>query len=333
MPTISVINLSTSPLALPGNVYTSVVASGETVSFDVDDLDEFLGLSSVADLITRALIRVETATTDTNWRPTPSYTNALLPTDATVGMVVFNSTSGTLVRWSGAAWVALSLSNPVNIQVGLPAGTAGQLSYNSTTQSLMLYTGAAWDTVFVAPESTIGAPPATAAAIDGGAFYATDLGRLAFYDEVATQWAQVPTTSYATAANIEVARGAVTTAGQFGWASDTNRMAVYTGAAWFNETTVGMYAPGGATAANGVVVYDSTGFANLQAGYGVLRVYNAAYPGGAAWAPVLYVAPSYATGALPVVGDVPVGTVVYDTTKNKLQVSTAAGWETITSAL
>jgi len=235
-----------------------------------------------------------------------------LPTNA----IAFNTDSLTLQRYNGAAWVSCSLSNPAASQAGLPANPhfEGQLTYNDTTQSLLVCTTAGspgtWDSVFVAPTGTTGAPPADAAALAGGAFFNTTTNRLSLHDGAA--WVTLPVAHYDTAANIAVAAGAVVTAGQMGWATDTNRLAVYTGAAWFNETTVGMYAPAAGHVYNGAIVFDDTGFVNTMANHGTLRVYSTAL---AAWTPSVVVVPGYAgIPALPVVGDVPNGTLAIETT-------------------
>jgi hypothetical protein len=377
MPTIFVSNLTASPFALSGGYYTAPIAPGQTVSFTVEDTDEFIGSTSIAAAIAAGRISVETSTSDASIRPIPVYTTVTLPaaTAFASGTLVWDSTrmkllasvsnvwrdqttviAGTTAalaaltniptnaiafntetlalqqRTAGGAWLSCSLANPAASQAGLPANPhlEGELTRNDTTQSLLVCTTAGspgtWDSVFVAPTGA-GAAPAEAATATGGAYFDTNYNRLAF--RVGANWVHLPVTHYDTAANIEVLRAAdgVATAGQYGWANDTNRLAVYTGAAWFNETTVGMYAGGATHAYTGAIVFDPTGFIGTMAGNGSLSVYN-----GAAWVPSRVVVPGYAgVPALPVVGDVPVGTLVLETTGGagaRLYAKIGAAWVT-----
>ena len=241
---------------------------------------------------------------------------ANVPTNA----IAFATDSLTLMRYNGAAFVTCSLSNPAGVNAGLPANPhfVGQLAYNSTTQSLLVCTAAGspgtWDTVFVAPTGTTGAPPADAAALAGGAYFNTTTNRLSLHDGAA--WVHLPVAHFNTAANIALVAAAGGHVGEFGWASDTNRLAVCVTdttpgpAVWFNETTVGMYAGGATHAYTGATVFDPTGFINTMVNHGRFSVYN-----GAAWVPSEVVVPGYAgVGLLPVVGDVPEGTLAIETT-------------------
>jgi len=239
--------------------------------------------------------------------------------------IAFATDTLTLMRYAPApvsAFVPCSLSNPAGVNAGLPANPhfVGQLAYNTTTQALMVCTAApagvgVWQTVFTAPTGTTGAPPTTPAVpVAGNIYFNTTTNRLSLHD--GTAWMHLPVAHFDTAANIALVAGAGTYVGEFGWASDTNRLAVCVTdttpgpAVWFNETTVGMYAGGATHAYTGAVVFDPTGFINTMANHGSFSVYN-----GAAWVPSEVVVPGYANvAALPVVGDVAEGTLALDLT-------------------
>lgn len=382
MPNISVTNLSTTSLMLPGLYLTDPVAPGTTATFNVPDSDEYLGLPAIVTLIANGVIRVETSTDDTTLRPVPVYTTAALPAASTFpsGTIVWDSTrmklvvsfndvwrdetvviagtvaalgaltnvptnaiafatdTLTLMRYNGANFVTCSLSNPAGFNAGLPANPhfVGQLAYNTTTQALMVCVGAGspgtWDVVFTAPVGTTGAPPATPAVpVAGNIYFNSTTNRLSLHDGAA--WMHLPVAHYDTAANIALVAGAGTYVGEFGWASDTNRLAVCVvdttpgPAVWFNETTIGMYAGGAAHAYTGAMVFDPTGFIGTMANHGRFSVYN-----GAAWVPSEVVVPGYANvAALPVVGDVPEGTLALDLTGGagaRLYAKIGAAWVT-----
>jgi hypothetical protein len=256
--------------------------------------------------------------------------------------IAFNTDALTLMRYAPAPvsdFMTCSLSNPANVAAGVPAGIhfVGQLAYNTTTQALMVCTAAplgvgVWDTIFTAPVGTTGAPPATPAVpVAGNIYFNTTTNRLSLHDGAA--WMHLPVAHFDTAANIALVAGAGTYVGEFGWASDTNRLAVCVvdtvpgPAVWFNETTVGMYAGGATHAYTGAVVFDPTGFIGTMANHGSFSVYN-----GAAWVPNEVVVPGYANvAALPVVGDVPEGTLAIDLTGGagaRLYAKIGAAWVT-----
>jgi len=375
MPTINVTNLTSAVLALPGGFYTSPVAPGATVSFDVPDFDEFIGRVAIRNLLVAGSIGVLNSALDAEVRPVPTYTTAqlagtvtptLFPTgtvvydstrmspvvdalDIATGLVdswqpqitviagtsaalaalialgnvptnalAFNTDTATLVRNNGTAFVSCNLSTVITSQAGLPANphVDGQLTYNETTQSLLVCTTAGapgtWDTVFVAPTGTTVAPPAEAATVTGGAYFNTTTNRLSF--RVGANWLHLPVAHYDTAANIAAVAGAGKYIGEFGWASDTNRIEICAvdttpgPAVWYNETTVGMYAPAAGHAYNGAVIFDGTDFINTTLGQGTLRVYSGAAVAWLAPQTVVPIVPQVAD--LPAVADVPVGYMV-----------------------
>jgi hypothetical protein len=361
MPNISVTNNSSSLLALPGGFYTSPVMPGATVTFSVDNTEDFTGLSSVVALVAAGTIWISTDSSAAEERPLPCYTTAelagtvpatLFPsgtivydetrmspvasvtdiwrdhttvvagttvalaalTNVPTNAIAFDTTLVTLVRYNGAAWVICHLSPVISAQAGVPgAGALGDLTYDTTAQAVMVCTnavGPVWDTVFTAPVGTTVAPPAEAATATGGAYYNTTTHRLSL--RVGTAWVHLPVAHFDTAANINTARGAVVTAGQWGWATDLNRIALYNNLGapgpWFTETTVTRDVPGAGHAYNGAMIFDATGFINTMANHGQLRVYSLA---ATAWRPAQKVLPVVnLVGDLPAVGDVPVGYMV-----------------------
>jgi hypothetical protein len=162
----------------------------------------------------------------------------------------------------------------------------------------------------VCASGTIAAPPASASALAGGLYWNTDTNRLSTHN--GTNWINYNVVSRDTDVNIAAIANPVD--GNVAWSTDRERLAIYDGVgAWEQEASVGMYNPGGATALNGVIISDPTGFANLEVGRGALQVYDTAAFGGAAWLGVDYIIRAYATpAAFPVPADVPEGTLAYD---------------------
>lgn len=232
-----------------------------------------------------------------------------IPTNA----VAFDTSLQRMFCYFAAAWNTCSTVIYPTVQAGFPALPAlGQLTYNSTTQSLMIYNGATWDSVCVAPTGTTVVPAADAAALAGGMYWNTTTSQMALHNGAA--WQQLNLFPYGATAALTALRGAVVIDGQVGWSSDSNRPLFYSfaGVGWFDEATVGMKTTAAATAADGVVVYQSTGFANNEVGYGQLYVYSTA-PVVDAWFMADSVVNGYANvGALPVAADVPVGTLAID---------------------
>lgn len=361
MPNITVYNLTAAPLVLPSGYCTVTLPSNGSTTFDVPDVDEFRGMTSISSLLDSGYISIEAAVDSANIRPVPTYTTTEMGTTApatlfpsgtlaydetrmspvaavtdiwrnhttvvagTTGVlagltniptnaVAFDTTLATLVRYNGTAWVTCHLSTVISEQAGVPgAGVVGDLTFNTTTQALLVCTnavGPVWDTVFTAAVGTTGAPPAEAATATGAAYYNTTTRRLSL--RVGAAWVHLPVAHFDTAANINTARGAVVAVGQFGWATDLNRVALYNNLGapgpWFTEQTVGMYAPGAGHAYNGAVVQDPTGFINTMANRGQFRVYSLA---ATAWRQAQPVLPLVnLVGDLPAVGDVPAGYMV-----------------------
>lgn len=93
MPNISVTNNSSSLLALPGGFYTSPVLPGATVTFSVDNTEDFTGLTAVVALAAAGTIWISTDSSAAEERPLPCYTTAELA--GTVPATLFPS--GTVV--------------------------------------------------------------------------------------------------------------------------------------------------------------------------------------------------------------------------------------------
>jgi hypothetical protein len=230
------------------------------------------------------------------------------PTNA----IAHNTDTGTANYYTGAAWVTGHISDPISVQAGTPvAGGSGLCTYNTTTGEFLVDTTGVpnWDSIMVGASGTIAAPPASAAAAAGGMYWNTDTNRMSVHD--GTNWIHHNVVTRDTDVNIAAITNPV--AGNIAWSTDLSRFSIYTGAAWDAETTVGMYATGAATALNGVLVRDPTGFANNEVGRGFIQVYDTTAFGGAAWVNLDYVIRSYATtAAFPTPADVPEGTLAYD---------------------
>ncbi len=106
MSDISVRNLSTSTLTLPGGYYVNTLAPGELVTFDVLDTDNFTQDPRVLALETAGTIRLVRSTEDYQGRPMPVYTTSTLPAASAVaaGTVVWNSTTKAFNESDGTSW-------------------------------------------------------------------------------------------------------------------------------------------------------------------------------------------------------------------------------------
>jgi len=62
MPNITVYNLHSSPLTLPGGHYTSAIVAGGSATFNVPDIDEFVEESRFASLLSSGYVRWEAST-------------------------------------------------------------------------------------------------------------------------------------------------------------------------------------------------------------------------------------------------------------------------------
>lgn len=356
MPTITVTNNHTTKLTLPGGYYVDPVVPGGVVSFDVDDVDEYMAITAVVSMIAKGQISVVYSTGSAEARPFPSYTTAGLPLATSVadGTVVYdtdrerllvqygddwiseptvtsdtaanlallsppdhalahNTDTTTANYYNGAAWITGNISDPINVQAGVPGvGGAGLMNFNTTTDELTIDTtgGPVWDSIMVCAGGTIAAPPASASTLAGGMYWNTDTNRVSAHD--GTNWVNYNVVTRDTDTDIGLIANPI--AGNIAWSIDRSRFACYA-AAWELETSVGMYNIAGATALNGVVIRDPTGFANLEVGRGFLQIHDTAAFGGAAWVNLDYVIRAYAdTVAFPAAADVPEGTLAYDQT-------------------
>lgn len=59
MPSITAYNLHSGPLTVPGGYYSSLIPANQSASFDVPDVEEFLGDTRVAAEITAGRLRFE----------------------------------------------------------------------------------------------------------------------------------------------------------------------------------------------------------------------------------------------------------------------------------
>jgi len=110
MPNVSVTNLYSGALVVPGGYYANAIQPGATATFDVIDTDEFVNDPRVEAEVTAGRIRIVLAATDTQDRPFPSYPTATLPAANAVAAntVMVDSTTGELVISDGTAWTPVS---------------------------------------------------------------------------------------------------------------------------------------------------------------------------------------------------------------------------------
>lgn len=109
MPNITVTNLYSGPYVVPKGYYVGAIQPNASVTFHVDDSDEFIGDARVAADITAGRIRVDHSAADAITRPFSTYTTATLPDPTTVpaGTVVWNTTTRAFEESDGTAWAPL----------------------------------------------------------------------------------------------------------------------------------------------------------------------------------------------------------------------------------
>jgi hypothetical protein len=111
MPNVSVTNLTGTPVVLAGGFYTAPIDGGVTVTFEVPDTDEFLGLDSIVSQVAAGYIRVTRVAADSETRPLPVFTNvAAFPPAANFpqGTMIMDASGAGgdyLYLNTGVAWV------------------------------------------------------------------------------------------------------------------------------------------------------------------------------------------------------------------------------------
>ena len=106
MPNITVNNLHTSTISIPGGAYVAPVPVGGSVTFDVPDTNEFAADSRIVSLVASGIISLSYSATDAVERPLPVWTTATLPAAASTaaGTIVWNSTERTVYECDGTSW-------------------------------------------------------------------------------------------------------------------------------------------------------------------------------------------------------------------------------------
>lgn len=110
MPNVTVTNLYSTAITVPGGYYVEAIPAGGTVTFDVPETDEFMSDPRVVAEIDAGRIRVVFDITDTQDRPFPSYTDSTIPAADAVAAntIVVNSTTGELQVSDGTSWTAVA---------------------------------------------------------------------------------------------------------------------------------------------------------------------------------------------------------------------------------
>jgi hypothetical protein len=235
MPTISVTNNTATAMTLPGLDYTSPVPAGGTVSFYVEDSDEYVGRSIIVSMIASGYIRVELTTDDVELRPIPSFTTLLLPVASTYpsGTVVFDSTRMKPIVSFGDIWryqttVTAGTTAALNALTNTPTNA---IAYSTDAATLVRYDGANFVSCSLSTPCNVQA--GVPAGVAGQLSYNTTTQSLMCYTGAA--WDSIcvaPTGAGAAPAD------AAAVAGGMYWDTVTNRLTLHNGAAWMNLPVV-----------------------------------------------------------------------------------------------
>lgn len=137
MPSVTVYNLYTSPLTVPGGQYTSAIAVNGSATFDVDDVDEFAEETRIAAMVASGYIRLEFASGGMVYnKQLVSYGGGATSTTATVnGILATDIVLCTLNGSTNAVYVEKAVrtaANTITITFSADPGAA-------TTVALVVY--------------------------------------------------------------------------------------------------------------------------------------------------------------------------------------------------
>jgi hypothetical protein len=136
MPSITVYNLYTSPLTLPGGYYTSAIGIGEYATFTVPEIDSYVESASFAAMVTSGYIRWEASSGSMAYNyQLVSYGGGGLSTTATVkGIAATDCVFATLNGSTNAVYVTKAVRTAANTVTITFSGDPGA----STTVALMV---------------------------------------------------------------------------------------------------------------------------------------------------------------------------------------------------
>lgn len=123
MPDITVRNLTANTITVPGGYYVGSIGPQQSATFDVPETDEYAQDSRIVALVAAGTIRLVYDSDDSQDRPMPVYTTALLPTaaDVTAGTMVWNSTTKTINVTDGTNWDELAAGSSATVTAAATA--------------------------------------------------------------------------------------------------------------------------------------------------------------------------------------------------------------------
>lgn len=232
MPNVTVTNLHTGSLVLPTNSYPNAIQPGDSATFSVDDVDEFMGDSGIAGLIAGNYISVAQASAATgDIYPTPVAATASLPTATAVadGTLYFDSDRNRLVVQNGDAWVTEPTVTAAATGALPAAPPDDAIAYSTTANTLYYYNGAAWVSCSLSnPINVAAAVPG--APVAGEIAHETTTNTTQVYTGAA--WAQIDAMLSGTVAAPPAE--ASTAAGGNYFNTDNDRISLHDGTNWLN---------------------------------------------------------------------------------------------------
>lgn len=125
MPDITVYNLFSGPLTIPGGYYTNTIPPGGNVTFTVPEIDEFVEDSRVKDLVDRGYIRLEYGGVGTAYyvgqilysggaTTTTATVKGVLPSDVIVATVNVSTNPASIVKAERTAQDTVTITFSAN---------------------------------------------------------------------------------------------------------------------------------------------------------------------------------------------------------------------------
>ncbi len=137
MPSITVYNLYTSPLTIPGGYYIDAIAASGSATFDVPDVDEFAEETRIAAMVASGYIRLEYSSGGMVYnKQLVAYGGGATSTTATVkGILATDIVLATLNASTNAVYVTKAVRTAANTITITFSGDPGA----ATTVALVVY--------------------------------------------------------------------------------------------------------------------------------------------------------------------------------------------------
>jgi len=137
MPNVTIYNLTSSALTIPGGYYTSAVSANSSVTFAVPDIDEFIEEDRIASMITDGYIRAEYTSGGMAYHYSlVAYGGGGVTTTATVkGVLATDIVLATLNASTNAVYVEKAVRTAADTVTITFSGDPGA----STTVALVVY--------------------------------------------------------------------------------------------------------------------------------------------------------------------------------------------------